>query len=103
MSELTLTVEETAKVLGCSADKVYEMAAQNKIPHVHLGKLIRVPRTALEKWLLETALAEVCTNNDLQDQRELLIAPVERKAIKTGKKHWSDIPGCGGRRRKMSG
>ncbi len=102
MSELTLTVEETAKVLGCSTDKVYEMAAQNKIPHVHLGKLIRVPRAALEKWLLDTALAEVCANTGPQNPQELLIAPAERNTIKTGKKHWSDIPGCGGRRRKMS-
>ena len=57
MAELVLTVEETAKHLGCGTDKVYEMASQHKIPHVHLGKLIRFPRAALEKWLLDTALA----------------------------------------------
>ncbi|MBA7647117.1 hypothetical protein ES703_54887 [subsurface metagenome] len=50
-SRLTLTVNEAAKMLGISRGLAYEMVKTGKIPSVHFGKRILVPRRALEKLL----------------------------------------------------
>jgi excisionase family DNA binding protein len=43
-----LRVTETAAVLDVSTDFVYDLMKRGKLPYVRLGRLIRVPRTALE-------------------------------------------------------
>ncbi|MFC1977063.1 helix-turn-helix domain-containing protein [Chloroflexota bacterium] len=49
---LTLTVKETAKQLGCSKGKMYELIRQELIPHLHLGaRRIVVPKVALYRML----------------------------------------------------
>ena len=48
---LTMTVSEAAKWLGISRGLAYEMVKQNKIPALHFGRCIRVPRYALEHLL----------------------------------------------------
>jgi excisionase family DNA binding protein len=48
---LTLTVEETAKLLGIGRQLAYERVKTGEIPSIHLGKRILVPRRALEKLL----------------------------------------------------
>ena len=50
-SPLTLTVREAAAALGVSRNKVYDLVAENRIPHVRLGRLIKIPRRGLELWL----------------------------------------------------
>ena len=50
-SSLTLTVKETAAALGISENKVYDLVAENRIPHLRLGRLIKIPRHGLEVWL----------------------------------------------------
>jgi len=50
---LTLSVEETAKLLGISRNSCYEAVRQGQIPHIRFGKRILVPRKALLKMLLE--------------------------------------------------
>lgn len=52
-SRLTLTVNEAAKMLGISRGLAYEMVKTGKIPSVHFGKRILVPRRALERLLAE--------------------------------------------------
>ena len=47
----TMTVEETAKMLSISRGLAYEMVRQGKIPALHFGRVIRVPRHALEQLL----------------------------------------------------
>ena len=47
----TITVEETAKILSISRGLAYEMVRQGKIPALHFGRVIRVPRHALEQLL----------------------------------------------------
>ena len=47
-----LSVKETAKVLRLSRSQAYEWIRQGVIPHVRLGKSIRVPKAALQAWLL---------------------------------------------------
>jgi excisionase family DNA binding protein len=44
---LVLTVEEAAKALRISRGSAYEAIRTNEIPHVRIGRTIRVPRAAL--------------------------------------------------------
>ena len=46
-----LTVAETARLLRLGRSKTYEALRQGVIPHVRVGKLIRVPRDPLLAWL----------------------------------------------------
>ncbi len=46
-----LTVREAAAVLRISRNLAYELVARGEIPAVRLGRVIRVPRTALDHWL----------------------------------------------------
>lgn len=50
-----LTVEEAARLLRIGRNTCYELIRQQRIPHVRLGRLIRVPRTGLEEWIAREA------------------------------------------------
>ena len=52
---LLLTVKEAAKLLLISRNLAYELVAQGRLPHVRLGRVIRIPRHALETWINEEA------------------------------------------------
>lgn len=54
----TLSVEEAAKALGIGRNKAYELAnlwldtgGEEGIPALRLGRLIRIPRSALDQML----------------------------------------------------
>ncbi|MCY4639491.1 MAG: helix-turn-helix domain-containing protein [Chloroflexi bacterium] len=46
-----LTVREAAAFLRISRNLAYELVARGEIPAVRLGRVIRVPRAALDRWL----------------------------------------------------
>lgn len=48
---LTISVDAASKLLGISRGLAYEMVRQNKIPALHFGRVIRIPRYALERLL----------------------------------------------------
>lgn len=48
-----LTVEEAADILRIGRNTCYELVRQGQIPHIRLGRLIRVPKHALMSWLGE--------------------------------------------------
>ena len=48
---LTISVEEAAKILGISRGLAYSMVHQKEIPALRFGRVIRVPRHALEQLL----------------------------------------------------
>lgn len=50
-----MTVGETADYLRTSSSKIYELVAQEQLPHIRLGRKILVPRWALVNWVSETA------------------------------------------------
>ena len=50
---LTLTVKETAQLLGLSRNSAYQGILTGEIPHIKVGKRILIPRLALEKMLAE--------------------------------------------------
>lgn len=50
---LTLTVEETAKLLGIGRQLAYDRVKTGEIPAIKVGRRLLVPRRALEKLLDE--------------------------------------------------
>jgi len=48
---LTLTVKETAQILGLSRNSTYQGISTGEIPHIKIGKRILVPKIALERFL----------------------------------------------------
>ena len=53
--KLTLTVSETAQMLGLSRNSTYQGVLTGEIPHLKVGKRILIPRAALEKLLAEAS------------------------------------------------
>jgi|TARA_Y100000310_G_scaffold331767_1_gene405954 excisionase family DNA binding protein len=51
--KLTLTVKETAQLLGLSRNSAYQGVLTGEIPHIKVGKRILIPRLALERILAE--------------------------------------------------
>ncbi len=49
--KLTLTVEETAKLLGIGRNLCYDRVKTGEIPVIKIGRRLLVPRKALEKLL----------------------------------------------------
>lgn len=48
---LCFSIPETARMLGISRGLAYELARSEKIPVLHLGKRLLVPKIALERLL----------------------------------------------------
>ncbi len=46
-----LTVQEAARALRIGRNKCYELIRQGLIPHVRIGRIIRIPRDGLEAWI----------------------------------------------------
>jgi excisionase family DNA binding protein len=53
METKLLRVEETAKILGVGRSTEYGMIRRNELPVVKMGSSVRVPVTALKKWMEE--------------------------------------------------
>ena len=49
--KLTLSVPETAKLLGISRAHAYELVARNELPAIRLGRRLVIPRQAIETLL----------------------------------------------------
>ena len=50
---LTLTIDETAKLLGIGRQLAYDKVKTGEIPVIKIGRRLLVPRKALEKLLEE--------------------------------------------------
>lgn len=50
---LLLRIPEVARTLGIARSLAYEMARDGRLPTVHIGKAVRVPRGRLEAWIEE--------------------------------------------------
>jgi excisionase family DNA binding protein len=48
-----LRAEQVARVLGIGRWKVFEMVARGELPVVRIGRLVRVPRPALARWIAD--------------------------------------------------
>lgn len=59
LCKLTLSVEETAHLLGVSKAMVYRMVKNKELPHLNIGKRIVIHRPSLESWLAEQSSQNV--------------------------------------------
>jgi excisionase family DNA binding protein len=46
-----LRPEEAAAWADCSRGVIYELARTNRLASVRIGRLLRIPRSALEAWV----------------------------------------------------
>jgi prophage regulatory protein len=53
MSRELLRAHEVARLLGIGRSKTYELIARGELPSLRIGRLVRVPRHALEQWIAE--------------------------------------------------
>ncbi len=53
MERMLLKPSEVTKILGIGRSMVYELIAQKEIPSIRLGRCIRVPLGALQRWVKE--------------------------------------------------
>ena len=52
---LMLSVKETSALLHISEKTVYKQIKQGDLPHVRFGRVIRIPRFGLERWICDQA------------------------------------------------
>ena len=50
MPKLLLRVQEAADALGVSRSTIYHMVAEDAIPSVRVGRLVRIPLDRLQHW-----------------------------------------------------
>ena len=55
MEPLLLRAGEVARLLGLGRSKVFAMLAAGELPAIRIGRSVRVPRVALERWIEERA------------------------------------------------
>jgi excisionase family DNA binding protein len=53
MESLLLRPDEVQRAIGMSRTVVYGMIATGELPVVRIGRSVRVPRDALERWVRE--------------------------------------------------
>lgn len=54
-----LTVTEAAKWLRISRNLAYELVRQERLPHLHLGKRILIPRDQLVEWITAQSASQL--------------------------------------------
>jgi len=58
INKQTLTVEETAEILGIGRSSAYEAVRQGQLPVIRVGRRYLVPRAALQRMLDEAGTRE---------------------------------------------
>ena len=53
MESATFPVPELATYLGIGRNKAYELVNNNVLPSLRLGKLIKIPKKAVDEWLMQ--------------------------------------------------
>jgi len=49
---LLLRVRDVCRLLNVGRSTVYELIARGELPVIRIGRLVRVPRPALEEWII---------------------------------------------------
>ncbi len=55
MEKLVLSVAEAAEIVGVSRSFLYERVQAGELESYKLGRLRKIPRVALDRWLQEQA------------------------------------------------
>ncbi len=51
MQRLLLRAEEVQEALGLGRSKTYQLIASGELPVVRIGRCVRVPAEALQRWV----------------------------------------------------
>ena len=51
LEPLLLRAPEVARLLGLGRSKVFAMVAAGELPVIRIGRSVRIPRQALERWI----------------------------------------------------
>lgn len=51
MNDELLRPEDVQRILRIGRSKVYEMIARSELPVIRIGRVVRVPRRELERWI----------------------------------------------------
>ncbi len=51
VERMALRANEVAKILGLGRSKVYELIQRGDLPVLRIGRSVRVPQAALERWI----------------------------------------------------
>lgn len=51
MDDEVLRPEDVQRILRIGRSKVYEMIARGELPVIRIGRVVRVPRRELERWI----------------------------------------------------
>lgn len=49
--EAVLTIQEAAEILRVTPERVYELCRQGLIPHIRLGRQVRISKSKFEAWM----------------------------------------------------
>ena len=49
-----MNVNQVAEYLGVPKSTIYNLSMQGKIPHAHVGKLLRFKKVVIDNWLTAT-------------------------------------------------
>ena len=56
LEPLLLKASEAGKLLGLGRSKVFAMVAAGELPVVRIGRSVRIPRQALERWIRDQTI-----------------------------------------------
>lgn len=56
LEPLLLKATEAGKVLGLGRSKVFAMVAAGELPVIRIGRSVRIPRQALERWIRDQTI-----------------------------------------------
>ncbi len=56
LEPLLLKATEVAKLLGLGRSKVFAMVAAGELPVIRIGRSVRIPRQALERWIRDQTI-----------------------------------------------
>jgi excisionase family DNA binding protein len=89
MEPLLLKAADVAKLLGLGQSKVFAMLAAGELPVVRMGRSVRVPRAALERWVVEHTLNASFGTENANSATSGHTRPDDRLVVGLGHPGWS--------------
>ena len=56
-----LCAKKAAALIGCSTWTLYEYCKAGRIPHIRIGRMLRLRRSTVEAWLTDHETASLAT------------------------------------------
>jgi excisionase family DNA binding protein len=89
MEPLLLKAADVAELLGLGRSKVFAMLAASELPVVRVGRSVRVPRAALERWVVEHTLNASFGTEHANSATSGHTRPDDRRVAGLGHRDWN--------------